>query len=308
MSSKPKLSVHVITYNHARFIGQALDSILAQQVSFEYEIVVGDDCSTDGTAEIIRDYCDHWPGKIKAQFHDANVGMMRNVRETLERCEGEYIAFLEGDDYWTDPNKLQTQVEYLDQHPDCALCHHRVEHIGWPDGIRLQEFPPQRYRTSRPDPRALAMINYVQTCSVMFRQRLLPRFDEQFEQLRLGDWPLFVLLSQGGWIGYIDRTMAHYRVHANNTWNNRSADYKLKSMEMMAWYLFERVNADSKGLWMDTILALRFKEIALAMKALAIAKAFVRLKQFLICSVQFKKPFWLLNRLWPYYRVYNCGH
>ena len=303
MTSRPKLSVHIVTFNHARFIGQALDSVLMQRASFDYEIVVGDDCSTDGTIEIIKDYQRRWPHKIKPLYREKNVGPGRNAVEILERCSGEYIACVEGDDYWTDPDKIRLQVEYLEHNPGCAIVHHTVEHISWPTGEILGEHPPQPFRIERPDARFLAMTNYIQTCAVMFRRESLPPLDDQYRELKIGDWPLFVLLSQNGWIGYIDRTMAHYRVHANNIWNNRPADYKIRAMEGMAWYLLERVSDSSKDLWKDTILALAFKDLVLTMKSLAFLKSLAKLNYFINNSVQFKKPFWLLNRLWPYYRA-----
>ncbi|SRR6266568_8537904 len=296
-----KVSVGMITYNHAEFIARALDSVLMQRVPFDYEIVIGDDCSTDRTQDIIQDYQRRWPDRIRPFFYDKNIGMSRNFKRSLESCRGEYVAILEGDDYWTDPDKLQIQAEYLDAHPDCALCHHRVEHIGWPDARPIRDYPPLRYRTERSPVHALAMINYIQTCSIMFRRKWLPLLDDEFLDLKLGDWPLCVLLSRHGWIGYIDRNMAHYRVHANNSWNNRPADYKIRAMEKMAWYLLEKVNSDSKDLWRDTILALAFKDAVLAVKSLAVPKSLNRWKYFLVCSARFKKPFWIFNRLWRYY-------
>lgn len=303
MPTNPKLSVCIIAFNHAAFIAKALDSALMQRVTFEYNIVIGDDCSTDGTDKVIQGYQCRWPDKIVPLYHKENVGMGKNVKETLDRCDGEYVAFLEGDDYWTDPDKLQLQVDYLDNNPGCALCHHRVDYVAWPGGENLKVFPSKRFRVDRPNPRELAMTNYIQTCSVVFRRKWLPPVDEELQQLKLYDWPLFVLLSQRGSIGYLDRTMAHYRVHASNSWNERPGEYKISVMDRMARYLLERVDDSSKTLWMDTILALAFKDLALALKSFALVKSFDKLKCFIALSAEFKKPFWIFNRLWPYYRA-----
>jgi glycosyltransferase involved in cell wall biosynthesis len=300
MPDHPKVSVNIITFNHAEFIAKALDSVLMQRTSFDYEIIIGDDCSNDGTREIIEAYHQSFPDKIKPLFRQKNVGMMRNVKETLEACTGEYIAFLEGDDYWTDAGKLQAQVDYLDQHPDCAVCHHKVDYVLSPGDRIVREFPPPRYRRALIGPRHLAMLNCIQTCSAMFRRKCLPTFDEEFQQLKLGDWPLFVLLNQHGWIGFIDRTMAHYRIHPNNGWNNRPPEYKLRAMEQMAWYLLERVKNDSMEFWQDMLLALTLKDIALTLKSFALLQSAGKLKQFIGRLIQFKKPFWMFNRLWPY--------
>jgi glycosyltransferase involved in cell wall biosynthesis len=295
----------MISFNHVEFIAQALDSVIGQLTSFEYEIVIGDDCSTDGTEQIIRSYQQRLPGKIKRISRNANVGMCRNFSETLQSSCGEYLALLEGDDYWTDPSKLQLQAEYLDLNRDCAICHHKVDHIAWPSGELLKEYPPIRYRREHHSPGELARFNYIQTCSVMFRRALMPSLDAEFEDLPLGDWPLFALVSEYGWVGYLDRTMAHYRIHSNNTWNNRPAPYKLKAMEGMAWYLRARVHGRSKDLWEDTLLALAFKDIVLAIRAAAVLKTFDKIVCFIKRSVEFRKPFWLLTRFWSYYRSHS---
>jgi glycosyltransferase involved in cell wall biosynthesis len=307
MYSRPKISVNIITFNHAQFIAQTLDSVLMQKVPFDIEIIVGDDCSTDGTTDIVKDYHRRWPETIKPVLRPKNVGAGRNARETLQMCQGQYIACVEGDDYWTDSNKLRLQAEFLDRHSGCALVHHKVEHVTWPDGKVLGEFPPAQYRAEKGDARALAKLNFVQACSIMLRREWLPPLDEQFEQLKLGDWPLCVLLSQRGWIGHLDRTMAHYRVHPNNTWNNRPADYKLKAMEEMAWYLLDRIGGPAKDAWKETLLALAFKDFALAAKSFALGKAVRKLSYFMRRSCDFNKPFWLLTGLWPYYQANYLG-
>jgi hypothetical protein len=197
------------------------------------------------------------------------------------------------------------QVAYLDEHPQCALVHHAVEHISWPAGEPLGEHPPSRFRVQRLQPHDLARVNCIQTCSVVFRRSALPELDEQYVALKIGDWPLFVLLSQHGWIGYIDRSMAHYRIHAANGWNNRTPEYKLKAMEAMAWYLLERVNEKARNHWQNTILALAFKDAVLSAKSLSTSKFVAKLRRFVSLSARFRKPFWIVNSLWPYYRA-NC--
>ena len=306
MPDVKKLSVHIVTYNHARFVGQALDSVLMQRVDSDYEIIVGDDCSSDGTIAILQDYQRRFPDKIKLVLRERNLGPGPNAVDILERCSGEYVAFLEGDDYWTDKDKLRIQVEYLNQHADCALVHHRVRHISWPAGAVLGELPRAQFRVEKSTPRTLAMANYVQTCSVVFRRRCLPILDEGFRCLKIGDWPLFVLVSQNGWIGFIDRVMSEYRIHNSNNWNNRPPDYKLRAMETMAWYLLDRVNENLRGYWRDTILALALKDAALSLRSGDWVQFTKKLKYFIESSWKFKKPLWLLNSLVPYYRA-NCG-
>lgn len=124
-----KLSVFVVTYNQEQYIREALDSILAQRVNFDYEIILGEDCSTDSTPAICDEYAAkystpytlHNTPQIQLFHHDPNKGLVENWAFVLNHCHGEYIAMLEGDDFWTNPDKLQTQVDYLDAHPEVVL-------------------------------------------------------------------------------------------------------------------------------------------------------------------------------------------
>lgn len=117
---KIKVSIMLLAYNHEKYIRQALDSVVRQRTNFRFEAVVGEDCSTDRTREIIREYQKKYPDIIKPLFRKSNLGASKNVVSTLRRCGGEYVAFLECDDYWTDMDKLQKQADYLDAHPECA--------------------------------------------------------------------------------------------------------------------------------------------------------------------------------------------
>lgn len=113
---KVLVSVAMITYNHEKFIRKALDSVLEQKAYFEFEIVIGDDCSPDSTRMILNEYKKKYPEKIKLLSNKENVGPTRNVYNVLSECEGKYVAILEGDDYWCDENKLSKQVSYLEEH------------------------------------------------------------------------------------------------------------------------------------------------------------------------------------------------
>jgi glycosyltransferase involved in cell wall biosynthesis len=117
----------MITYNHEGFIAQAIEGVLMQETSFTFELVIGEDCSVDGTATIVREYAQKYPGIIKARYNVSNLGMMTNVVKTLKECTGKYIALCEGDDYWTDPYKLQKQVDALEVCEDYKFCFTSVE-------------------------------------------------------------------------------------------------------------------------------------------------------------------------------------
>jgi glycosyltransferase involved in cell wall biosynthesis len=231
-----KVSVAMVTYNHEKFIAQALDSILMQKVNFDYEIVIGEDCSPDNTREIIQNYYNQYPGKIRLLLRERNLGF-ENWTQTLMSCQGQYIALLEGDDYWTSPHKLQKQVEFLDSHPECTICFHPVlkvyEGINREPGVYPRETKPI-YRLTD-----LLEVNFIPTCSTMFRRGLFGDFPAWYYKLPYGDWPLHILNAQQGDIGCLDEVMAAYRNHGGGAWSKRSPAQKIKS----TLDIYERVNA-----------------------------------------------------------------
>ena len=122
-----KLSVVMTTYNHERYIAEAIESVLRQQTSFGIEIVVGEDCSTDRTLNIVQSYATMYPEAIRIISSESNVGWRNNYRRTIEAARGRYIALLDGDDYFTHRKKLQMQVDLLEAHPDVGMCYGRSE-------------------------------------------------------------------------------------------------------------------------------------------------------------------------------------
>lgn len=214
-----KVSVSITTYNHDKYIAQALDGVLMQKVNFPYEIVIGEDGSLDNTKKILIDYKNKYPDKIHVLFQEKNIGMMRNFEQTLKTCRGEYVALLEGDDWWVSPHKLQMQVDFLESHPDFSICFHPVMvHKEGTIEDNDYKFPEKAKDVSFFED--LLYINYIPTCSVMFRNKIkdLP---DWMHKLKMGDWPLFLLNAQHGKIKYINNVMAAYRVHSNGVWSSR---------------------------------------------------------------------------------------
>ena len=219
-----KVSVSIITYNHERFIAQAIESALAQEGEFDYEILVGEDHSSDRTREIVCDYAARYPDRIRLFLHGYPKDYVRtngrsNFVNNILNAKGEYIALLEGDDYWTDPLKLQKQVEFLERHTECCACFHnvRVRDEGAPELDRIFHPAPLKKRFF-----ALSDIvssHFIPTCSTMFRNGLNPSFPDWFYQAPMGDWPLHVLNAEHGFYGYIDEVMAVYRVHSAGMWS-----------------------------------------------------------------------------------------
>jgi glycosyltransferase involved in cell wall biosynthesis len=123
MSATPLASVQLLTYNHAPYFRKSVESVLSQKTDFPFEVVIGEDCSTDGTREMAFEYQRRFPEVVRVVTSEKNVGMHRNVLRTQRACRGEFLAFCEGDDFWHDSAKLQTQVEFLVKHRDYGLAH-----------------------------------------------------------------------------------------------------------------------------------------------------------------------------------------
>jgi glycosyltransferase involved in cell wall biosynthesis len=216
-----KVSVAMITYNHERFLAQALESVLAQQVNFDYEIVAGEDCSTDRTREILMDFHRRYPDRIVPQLREKNVGAMRNFEATLAACRGEYVALLDGDDYWLAVDKLQKQVDLLDAHPDYALCCHRAQILDETGTWQIPVLPSMEAGLYGIED--LLRQNFTMTGTVVYRRDLPGPLPEWFHTMALGDWPLFALVARHGKVALMDEAMSMYRVHSGGIWNSQPA-------------------------------------------------------------------------------------
>jgi glycosyltransferase involved in cell wall biosynthesis len=221
------LSVAMITYGHSKYLKQAIDSILMQQTSFDFELVVSNDCSPDDTDEIIQEIIDSNPNghKIKYFSHKKNIGMMPNFIFTLEKCTGKYIALCEGDDYWIDPLKLQKQVDFLETHKDFSICFHNVNILT---DVKFEEANIRKGIPSVTTINNLATQNYINTPSVVYRNGLIPEFPIYFSKSPIGDYFLHMLNAKYGKIQYIDEIMAVYRVHDTSYWSSKDKSDKIK--------------------------------------------------------------------------------
>lgn len=219
LMNTPLVSVCVVTYNHEKYIGRCLEGILMQQTSFPFEIVIGEDCSTDNTRNIIRYFENKHPGIIRPIYHDKNVGAARNNFEyCFSKINSRYIAICDGDDYWTDPLKLQTQVEFMESNSQCVLCFHRVREIDQDDRIvRQQELSCETLFYSWKDILHIS----IPTLSVVFRN-CIDQFPKEIFEVKSGDTFLFGMLSRYGGAADLGFIGAHYRVHAGGTYSGKS--------------------------------------------------------------------------------------
>lgn len=204
-----KVSVCMIAYNHEPYIVQAVESALMQQTNFDYEIVVGEDCSTDRTRALLVGLQQRHPGKIRLLLPERNLGMMPNFIQTLKACRGQYTALLEGDDYWTDPRKLQKQVDFLDANPGFVMCFHNVEVLDEAGNRTRANAGPQEVFSVKD---VISREWFIMTCSIVFRNALLD-YPAWFYQVRNGDYALQLLVSRHGPVRYLDEVMSVYRKH-----------------------------------------------------------------------------------------------
>jgi glycosyltransferase involved in cell wall biosynthesis len=226
-----KLSVAMITYNQERYIGQAIESVLAQKVNFDYEIVIGEDCSTDSTREIVMDFQRRYRERIVPMFRERNLGPMQNIESVLTACRGQYLTILEGDDYWTSVDKLQKQVDLLDAHPDCALCCHRVRFLGETGTAMFDVFPLCAAGTYTIED--LLKLNFVMTCSAVMRRDQMRDVPPWLSEVKVGDWARSALVATHGTIELMDEIMAAYRVHAGGMWSSLQRMDRLRETARM---------------------------------------------------------------------------
>jgi len=245
-----KVSVCMITYNHEQFIAEAINGIISQKTNFTFELIIGDDCSTDKTREIIKTYQDKFPNKIRALLPGKNLGMMPNFVATLSACKGDYIALCEGDDYWTDPDKLQKQFDFMRANTTYSLCTHPVTTKFEESGL-FEIFPilhPYRNNNYIITPEILIEHWGLHTCSFFFRNDI--KFPDWFDKVKAGDLALALILSSKGPIYLLTDSMAIYRRHPNSV--------TAKISHMVPMYisdikLLQDFNAFSKYKYKNTI-------------------------------------------------------
>ena len=219
-SSKPILSVCLITYNQKQYIRQSIDSILSQKTNFNWELVIADDCSTDGTREIVQEYKQKHPDLIKLILQTKNVGPEANWFDLITYPKTKYMLYAEGDDYFTDPNKLQMQLDFLESHPDYAICFHPVR-VFYENHEVEDYIAPSKEQKGKGDLRQLVKGNFFYTNSVMCRRQDYRNLPRNIVPL---DWYMHLYNAKFGKIGYINTVMSAYRRHPGSIWWDSAKD------------------------------------------------------------------------------------
>lgn len=237
----------ITTYNHERFIAQALESAIAQRGNFTHKILVSDDASTDGTRQIIREYVQRYPELIQDISNDTNIGISRNMRKCFEMAKGKYLAVLEGDDYWTDPKKLEKQVGFLESNPDCSMVFSRIRLMtdGKPSLLPRHDALPKKIDYGI----LVGLQDMNPICNFsccLFRTELMRLIPEVAYEYRLSEVTVAFFLAQLGPLGYMKECLSDYRIHEQGVF--AGCDMKKKMIQALQTFETARKVADF-GCW-----------------------------------------------------------
>ncbi len=292
-----KLSVFVVTYNQEKYIRQCLDSILMQEVDFDYEVVIGEDHGTDGTRSICEEYAEKYP-QVRLLPLTENLGVAGNWRRVLSECRGEYVAMCEGDDFWLDPKRLQKQVDFLDSDIEnkYVMCFHKVVTCDENGNIMGEYVIPTTKHADKTSEELRRGI-HPPTQSVAFRRKYLSA--NILESLKKynsnsNDTVLFSLLGKFGDAKYqADIKESVYRVHANSVWNGSS----ILEKEICGYETCNFLQNQQKDLQNE------FRQVQLS-KACKIVEDSIRQKKYKVFLVFYPKTIKLAIQCKDYCRIY----
>jgi|WetSurMetagenome_2_1015567.scaffolds.fasta_scaffold73041_3 glycosyltransferase involved in cell wall biosynthesis len=220
---KPLVSIYTLTYNHAPYIRRCIEGVLMQKTTFPYEMIIGEDFSTDGTREIVMEYAQKYPNIIRVITSESNVGLNVNAWRTFSACQGEFIAFCEGDDYWIDPLKLQKQYEAIVKY-DALLVVHGSFMVFYRDG-KIAYDPKIR---KAQDGSGFLYLEHIfahrttfHTSSLFLRAHLVGKMPDWFSKMPVADFPMKVICAQMGKIYYIDEIMSVYQKGVEGSFTDR---------------------------------------------------------------------------------------
>lgn len=237
------VSIQCLVYNHEQYLRKCLDGFVMQKTSFAFEVIVHDDASTDNSVGIIREYAEKYPEIIKPIYETENQyskhdGSLRRIMDTAMSPTSKYIALCEGDDYWTDPYKLQKQVDYLESHPECGLV--------YTNSMIYDQEKQHLFKASLPkqsDFRGLLLESPIMTLTTCFREDLYKKYLEEIERnpaWLMGDLPLWLFLGSQSDIKYLPDVTSVYRIldnsasHTNDI--NKAIRFCMSSFEIRKYF------------------------------------------------------------------------
>lgn len=221
------VSVSMITYNHEKFIAEAIEGVVMQKTTFPFELVIGEDCSTDNTRAICIEYQKKYPDIIRLRLPETNQGMMLNWINNINSGQGKYIALCDGDDYWTDPYKLQKQVDFMEANPGFALCSHKAYTLLC--GVLDENIEMERDVLTTED--LISKDWGLLTASILFRKDA-HKTPDWYYTVKNGDYALQLIVSLSGKIKFLPEYMAVYRQHLGGMSST------LKPLNQTAWMVY----------------------------------------------------------------------
>ncbi len=233
---EPLVSVRTSTYNHAKYITKCIEGVLSQKTTFKFEYIIGEDYSTDGTRDIVFDYARKYPNLIRVITADSNVGMRANSRRCSKASRGKYRAVCEGDDYWTDPYKLQKQVDFLEANPDHGMVHTELDHYY----VKTGKYVKNHWKTNGIIKQSgdlyedilLGRGGMIYACTACYRADALQGISGlNFSKYMYGDIPTWLYIASKSKIGYIDESMAVRNVLPYSATQGRDFDYYYKFLQ-----------------------------------------------------------------------------
>ena len=247
---QPLVSVKVITYNHEKYIAQCLEGILMQRANFQFEVIIGEDCSTDHTREIVLDYGQRFPETIRVITSETNVGGFQNFLRVQQACRGKYHAMCEGDDYWIDPLKLQKQFDFMEARPQVSMCFHDAFVVRYDKSALPRYYCPPGF-PEQLDIRTFIHLNSAfPTASVFARAEVLSSLPEWRKEIRYGDLLARLWCAHCGDLGYLAEAMSVYRVHPGGMLlSNQSLELHFSSIND----IYRRFDAETAHQYTDVI-------------------------------------------------------
>jgi len=261
----PTVSVFMMAYNHEKYINQAIECILMQKTNFNFDIVIGEDFSTDKTRQIILDYQLKYPSKFKLLLHKKNIGAMANQMAVLKACTGKYIALCEGDDYWTDPYKLQKQVDFMDANEGYSMCGHRFQYFYQETGEFKDDYFEKMF-TNNQKQITLTLEDFYwgtipQILTLMIRRDALD-INHMLKFKNAIDVVLYYCLFIKGNAGILDFVGGVYRKHDNGVYSKLNTYGELKRDTLIFQDLFKVENTiELQAIYLNKLKAFLYQYI-----------------------------------------------
>lgn len=301
----PIVSICCITYNHEKYITKALESFFSQITTFEYEVVISNDCSKDNTQMCIDEYKTRFGERIRDVSPEKNLGVILNFYNTLKQCSGKYIAYCEGDDYWIDRNKLQVQVDYLEQNPDYGLCYTLSRKV-----IDGNEKKYVLFGCDCCDFKSIMQSDRIPTQTILFRKDLFLKYYEEIEPDRknwmMGDLPLVLWFSINSKIKFLNRQTSVYRILKESANHHRS--FEKGRLFLQSEYEVKCFFNDKYGLQISNDELRKRYEYSLIMKSIVIDdyKEFLSLYSLYVTKDLKRKIFKLMSLNKFFFKVIRC--